>query len=201
MKLMHSAAKDKAQNVVRQRLSNKKANTSGKEAVKCTRKERLEMTEEAYGEYLASSSLNDFYPDAWWTFLSAGKPAGHRRMLQCLNSGLPIKVIPDDKICPVSDTFRGSSRAMRRKQYERLQSKMRGRSFDSVELEDTPDIKHQRVCQDIALLEKQIALCEKLGEGEETVGPLMVELLNLIKVARGVGKPMCESDVVFETPI
>ena len=63
IKLMHSAAKDKAQNAVRQRLSyaNKKGNTSGKEAVKCTRKERLEMTEEAYGEYLASSSLNDFY--------------------------------------------------------------------------------------------------------------------------------------------
>ena len=195
---------------MRQRLSyaNKEATTSGKEAVKCPWKERLEITEEAYAEYLASSSLNDFYPEAWWPFLSAGKPAGHRRMLQCLNSGLPIKVIPDDKICPDSDTFRGFSRAMRRKQYERLQSKMQGRSLDSVESEDTPDIKRQRVCQDIALsekqivlLEKQIVLCEKLGEGEETIRPLMIELLDLIKVARGVGKPMYESDVVFETPI
>ena len=54
-------------------------------------------------------------------------------MLLCLTSDLPIKVISNEKICPGSDTCRGSSRAMRRKQYECLQSKMRGHSFDSVE--------------------------------------------------------------------
>ena len=88
-------------------------------------------------------------------------------MLQCLNSGLPIKVISDDKICPDSDTFRGSSRAMRRKQYERLQSKMRE------------------------------AWSRKTPRISSASGFVKIELLDLIKVA----KPICESDVIFETPI
>ena len=118
MKLMHSAAKDKAQNIVRQRVSvaNKKAAIAGRPPPKYTPEERLDLTESVYDEYLESWSLNDFYPDAWWTFLCVGKPSSSRRMLQCLNSGLPLRVLPDDKICPDSNSFWGSSRAVRRKQ-------------------------------------------------------------------------------------
>ena len=116
MKLMHSAAKVKAQNIVRQRVSvaNKKASTAGRPPPKYTREERLDLIESAYEEYLESWSLNDFYPDAWWTFLCVGKPAGSRQMLQCLNSGLSLRVLPDDKIYLDSDSFRGSSRAVSR---------------------------------------------------------------------------------------
>ena len=47
MKLMHSAAKDKAQNIVRQRVSvsNTKAATAGRPPPKYTREERLDLTE------------------------------------------------------------------------------------------------------------------------------------------------------------
>ena len=132
-----------------------------------------------------------------------GKPAGSRRMLQCLNSGLPLRVLPDDKICPDSDSFRGSSRAVRRKQYVRLQSKMRSSSWDSLDSEGTPDRKRRKNYQDISLLEKQIALLKDLGEDLEVIRPLQRELLQLIKAARGVDSNVEEidDDISFQTPV
>ena len=81
LKLMQSAAKKKAQGIVRQRVANKKAATAARPSPMYTREERLDLIESAYEEYLESWSLNDFYPEAWWTFLCVGIPAGNRRML------------------------------------------------------------------------------------------------------------------------
>ena len=41
-------------------------------------------------------------------------------------------MLPDDKICPDFDSLRSSSRAVRLKQYVRLQNKMRSHSWDSI---------------------------------------------------------------------
>ena len=60
MKLMHSTAKGKAQNVLRQRKSyaNKKATMSGNEAMKCTQKEQLPCFPQRYTTCSAHPQVN-----------------------------------------------------------------------------------------------------------------------------------------------
>ena len=60
---------------------------------------------------------------------------------------------------------------------------MRGHGFDS---EETPDVKRRRTHHVTTLPENLIALLEKLGECDETIRSHLMELLDLINVARSV---------------